>query len=118
LLAAWSSGFLVLALVAVPISGCSKKPSSDNSTQPEAVNLGTVEVTYGSPSRHDLGGGRTCVLTAQPMDRDNCELVAVVEKGGKKVASTRVAPARLNAPLDLSLGMVQIQLTLKIKPQG
>jgi hypothetical protein len=76
-----------------------------------------VELTYGVGSHHDLGGGKDCVITAQPLDRDSIELNSVLEKAGKKIASTRMAPARIGIPLDLSFGDVRVQLIPVIKPQ-
>ncbi len=108
--------FLSLILVAA-LAGCSKNSSSSATAEPKSVNLGAVELNYSSPTRADLGNGATCVLTARPLDAQSFELLADLEKSGKKVASTRVMPARIGTPLDLSFGDTRVQLTPQIKPQ-
>jgi hypothetical protein len=96
-------------------SGCSKSPAPPASAEPKSVNLGTVELGYNTPERRDLGDGAVCVLTAAPMDANSCELVAVLERSGKKVASSRIVPASLDRPLEISFGNVRVGLILHIK---
>jgi hypothetical protein len=50
------------------------------------------------------------------MDQQNFELLAELEKSGEKIASTRVMPARIGVPLQLSFGNVVVQLTPQVKP--
>jgi hypothetical protein len=54
-------------------------------------------------------------LTAAPMDANSCELVAVLEKSGKKVASSRIAPASLDRPMEVSFGDIRVGMILHIK---
>jgi len=105
----------VIVLIGL-FAGCSKNSSSSQSAAPQSFNLGPVELTYDTPSRKDLGNGSSCVLTARSMDQQNCELLADLEKSGKKIASSRVMPAKIGAPLELSFGTVIVQLTPQIKP--
>ncbi len=102
-----------LALAAFLLAGCSR-----HSSQPAAaksVNLGIVELSDGVASRHDLGGGSVCVLTARAMDATTIELIAVLEQSGEKAASSRRAPTILNQPLVISLGGTTVQVTPRMK---
>ena len=101
---------LGLALALSLFVGCSKHKSEQPST-PTTTDLGTVELTYGTPSRHDLGNGFACVLTAQPMNAASFELFAALEKDGKQVATSRVAPAAINQPMSIAFGTVNVTLT-------
>jgi hypothetical protein len=113
-----SSRLLLLGLILIAplLNGCSKGSSSQTPSAPRSVDLGAVELTYDVANRQDLGGGATCVFTARPLDRQSFELLADLEKSGKKVASTRVLPARINSPLEISFGDVRVQFTPQIKP--
>ena len=105
---------VALAAAVSLLAGCSKH-SSQESTTPKAVNLGTVELSSGQPSRHDLGGGAVCVLTATPLGANSLELIATLEKSGRTVATTRRAPAMADSPLDLALGDIHVGLTPHMK---
>lgn len=106
--------FLLLALTASLWVGCSKGGSQDLGT-PKTVALGTVELTYGTPTRQDLGDKVTCVLSAQPLSAGNMELVVALEKAGKQVAITRASPAPIDQPLHLVLRGYTIDLTPHVK---
>jgi hypothetical protein len=101
---------LIVAMGALVLAGCSKKDAATDSATPKSVSLGVVELSDGAPSRQDLGDGAVCVLTATKMDQISFELIAVLERAGKKVASTRVAPAMADKPLELSFGSIRIGL--------
>jgi hypothetical protein len=79
------------------------------------VNLGDVELSYNTPIRRDLGEGVVCEFLAAPLDANSFELSAVLEKSGKKVASTRVIPATPGSPLDLAFGNFRVGIVPKIK---
>ena len=111
--------FLAVAIAASifaisPLSGCSKSAAPQPATL-KSVDLGIVELSPNTPSRHDLGDGAVCVFTATPMDAERFELVAIVERGGKKVAATRVAPAMADQPLEISLANIRIGLVPSMK---
>ena len=111
-----SSLAIALALTAWLVTGCSKSGSGGaNAGTPKSANLGVVELPANSPVQKDLGDGFTCVLTAGPLDATTFELIAVLEKAGKKVSSTRVAPATSDAPLEISFGDVRISMTPHLK---
>jgi hypothetical protein len=107
---------LVVALAAAAslLAGCSKQSAQDSAV-PKSVNLGTVELSPGQPSRHDLGDGIMCVLTAEPLGADRLQLVAVLEKSGQKAGSSRVAPIMADQPLQISLKGFKIDLTPHLK---
>ncbi len=104
--------FLALAVSLLP--GCSRHSPSQPAA-PKAVNLGAVDMSYGTPSRQDLGDGAVCVLTPQTLGPGSIELTAVLERSGKKVASSRSAPVTLDRSLDISFGDVSVALTPHIK---
>ncbi|HSU54119.1 MAG TPA: hypothetical protein VLT36_08690 [Candidatus Dormibacteraeota bacterium] len=104
---------LPLALPAF-LLGCSKNSSQQSGT-PQSVDLGVTELTYEQPSTNDIGRGQVCILTARTMDATSFELLASLQKGKKQIATTRIMPAKIGAPVQLSLGNVQVQLTPKIK---
>ena len=105
---------LGVMLAAGLVAGCSKH-SAQESAAPKMVDLGTVELSSGQPSRHDLGGKVVCVLTAQSLGADSLQLIAVLEKSGQKVSSTRAGPITADRPLELSFGDIHVGLTPHMK---
>jgi hypothetical protein len=103
-----------VALAVSLLAGCSRKPSAD-ATAPKALDLGTLELTSGQPSRHEVGGGEDCVITANALDASTLELVVVLEKNGKRVAFSRANPISPDQPLDTAIGDVQLHFTPHIK---
>ena len=106
---------VALTLAAALLSGCSKNSPPSASATPKSVTLGVVELAYNTPNRQDLGGGTVCVFTALPMDAASFELIAVIEKSGKKVASSRTAPTAIDQPLKISFGTINVELVPHIK---
>lgn len=108
---AWKLLFELL-LTALLLAGC-----SNGATQAPAkpVDLGVVELSLGTSSRHELSGGYVCVLRAEALGPGTVELVALIEKSGKEVASTRVLPATLGRPVELSLGGFQVQVNPQLR---
>jgi hypothetical protein len=98
------------ALAAALWSGCSNQSSPESAT-PKTVSLGTVELSSGQASRHDLGGGTVCVLTARSLGADSLELIAVLEKSGRRLASTRAGPITADHPFNISFGNTHVELT-------
>jgi hypothetical protein len=105
---------LGVALAACVLAGCSKSSSQGSGTA-KSVNVGTVELTSGQPNRQDLGDGMACVFTAQPLGPGTFELVAVLEKSGKTIATTRKAPTQADVPLDLAFGETHVGVTPHLK---
>lgn len=96
------------------LTGCSKHAAQENKA-PRVLTLGTVDLTANEASRHDAGEGETCVIKASPMDAASIELVVSIEKGGKQISSSRVAPAQIGVPVNVSLADVQVQFTPRMK---
>jgi hypothetical protein len=105
---------LGVALAAALWAGCSKH-SSEESAPPQSVDLGTVELSAGQPSRHDLGNGAVCVITATPMGVNSLELIVALEKSGRQVASSRIVPAKADRLYHISVGHVKIEMTPHMK---
>jgi len=101
-------GFLLCFVV-----GCSNSGSS-SSAAPKQVDLGVVNLTYGTPSKHDLGDGRSCVLTASPFQAKDIELIAELKKGDKTITTRRQMPAPLDKPVQFSLNDVEVTVTAHI----
>jgi hypothetical protein len=108
---------LVLISGALLWTGCSKNSASDSAaaSSPRSFNLGTLELASDVANRQDLGNGQVCVVTAHAMGAQNLQLVASLEKEGKKIASTRTGPVPSGAPLEISFGDVRVQFTPQIK---
>jgi hypothetical protein len=109
LMKSWTTFGLVLLLALVV--GCSKQTSSG---EPKVVELGVVELTFGTPSRHELGDGAVCVLTADPMGPGDIELIGTLEKRRGDPEVSRVIPARVNQPTELSFTGFTVTLTPRI----
>jgi hypothetical protein len=105
----------VAAMLAVSLlSGCSKSAPPE-AAPPKSVSLGVVELSYNNPSRQDLGDGAVCVLTATPLDPGHFELIAVLERSGKNVGSTRALPVPPDQPLEISFGSFKVGFVPHIK---
>ncbi len=94
--------FGILVLVASLFLGCSKSSSGGGAVKD--VDLGTVEMSYNTPLKKDLGDKVSVTFTARPMDANSFELLAVMEGPGRKPVNTRTAPAPLNQPMQLAFG--------------
>lgn len=103
------------SILAVPLLSSCSRHSPPESLAPKFVSLGVVELSYNTPSRHDLGDGAVCVLTAAPLDPGSFELSAVLEKSGRKVASSRALPVMTDHPLEISFGDIRVGLVPHIK---
>ena len=112
----YKSFVLAALLTGLLFSGCSKNSAPPPaSSEAKPVNLGTVELSYNTPEKKDLGDGSVCILTAGQLDAANCELVAVRERAGRKMGTSRTAPAPLDKPLEISFGSVRVSLVVHIK---
>jgi hypothetical protein len=104
-----------MALVASLFTGCSKNsPQESASPRPKVTNLGVVEVSDGKPSRHDLGGGRVCIITPTVLTGGIVELAMIIEESGKQLAAPRVSTLADRA-VEVSVGDIGVGLTPHIK---
>ncbi len=99
---------LLLAALSVFV-GCSK--SEAVLSEVKSKDLGVVNLTYGSPSKQDIGNGMVCVLTANSMGARSCELIIRIEKSGKVIDSRRIIPAELDKPAELIFENAQVTFT-------
>jgi hypothetical protein len=107
--------FIASALTLSLLAGCSKNSGVQAPVTPQIANLGAVELTYGTPSRHDLGNGLVCILKARELTPGTCSLVASLEKAGKEVNSCNAGMTALNQPVTVDLGIVKVNMTLQPK---
>lgn len=89
------------------LCGCSHSSSSSG---PKNVDLGTVNLTYDTASKHDIGDGRTFVVTARPLG-NQAELLAEIEKSGKVLETLRVLPAALDQTNEFNFPDLKVTLT-------
>jgi hypothetical protein len=99
-----------LALLALTFVGCSKHSRDATVAGPQVRDLGVVEVSDGVQSRHDLGGGRVCVITPA-IQKDGSVLLSMsIEESGKVLAKPR-AQTRSGVPFQVSIGDIGIGMT-------
>jgi hypothetical protein len=106
-----------MALVASLFTGCSKhSPQQESATaHPKFTDLGIVEVSDGVKTRHDLGGGRVCII-APAVQKDGSVLLALsIEESGRVLATPR-AGTMSDRPIEVSVGDIGVKLTPHIKP--
>jgi hypothetical protein len=107
--------FMALAVLALTFAGCSKSTPDANVAHPKVQDLGVVEVSDGIQSRHDLGGGRVCLITPA-LQRDGSVLLSIrVEESGKVLAMPRIQTKPDQAVM-FADGDMGISLTPHIKP--
>src|ERR1035438_9782656 len=108
------TSLIALTSLALAFAGCSKHSPDAAVAHPKVQDLGVVEVSDGIQTRHDLGGGRVCIITPA-IQKDGSVLLSMsVEESGKVLASPR-AQTRSDMPLQISVGDIGIGLTPHIK---
>ncbi|MDR3456976.1 MAG: hypothetical protein P4N60_05985 [Verrucomicrobiae bacterium] len=104
------------ALLVSLFTGCSRHASATAAARVTA--LGTVEVLDGVSSRHDMGGGRVCVILPSVMKDGTVKLSMTIEEAGpssttqKSVLNVITLPDRA---VEVKSGGVGISLTPHIK---
>jgi len=77
--------------------------------------LGVVEVSDGIQSRHDLGGGRICLVTPT-VQKDGSLLLALrIEAAGKLLSEPKVI-TKPDRAFEVSVGDVGVGFTPHLKP--
>src|ERR1035438_10324082 len=104
------TSLIALALLALAFAGCSKHSSAAAVAHPKVYDLGVVEVSDGIQSRHDLGGGRVCIITPAIQKDGSVFLSMSVEESGKVLASPR-AQTKSDVPVVISIGDIRFGLT-------
>lgn len=105
--------FVLFAAVCT-LLGCSEKPEVSLS-QIKSKDLGVVNLSYGSPSKQDIGSGFICVLTPNPMNATSCEILIKIEKSGKVINSQRIIPAELDKRALITFENAEITFTPHIQ---
>jgi hypothetical protein len=102
------------ALLVVVVIGCSKQGTSSDT--PKSVDFGVVNLTYDTPSKHEVDPNLSCVITAASLhSTTQCELIASLEKSGKVLETRRMVPALLDQPARFALGDVEVTFTPHIQ---
>ena len=110
----YRTSLIALAFLALAFASCSKHSSATAVAYPKDHDLGVVEVSDGIQSRHDLGGGRVCIITPA-IQKDGSVLLSMsVEESGKVLASPK-AQTRPDVPVAISIGDISFGLTPHIK---
>jgi hypothetical protein len=110
------TSLFTLALAVSLFTGCSKhSPQESAAPRPKVTNLGVVEFSNGKPSRHDLGGGRVCIITPTVQKDGSVLLAMTVEESGKKLAASRIETLPDRA-VEISFGDISLGFTPQIKP--
>ena len=108
------TSLIALALLALAFAGCSKHSSAAAVAHPKVYDLGVVEVSDGIQSRHDLGGGRVCIITPA-IQKDGSVLLSMrIEESGKLLQRMR-AQTRSDIPFQMSVGDLSIGMNPHIK---
>ena len=107
------TSLIALTLLVLAFAGCSKH-SPDAAARSKVYDLGVVEVSDGIQSRHDLGGGRVCIITPA-IQKDGSVLLSMrVEESGKLLQLMR-AQTRSDMPFQMSVGDLSIGMKPHIK---
>src|ERR1019366_9672563 len=83
------TSLIPLTLLALTFAGCSKHSPDAAAAHPKVQDLGVVEVSDGIQTRHDLGGGRVCIITPTVQKDGSVLLSMSIEEAGKVLASPR-----------------------------
>lgn len=103
----YRTSLIALALLALAFAGCSKHSPDASVAVPKVYDLGVVEVSDGIQSRHDLGGGRVCIISPA-IQKDGSVLLSMrVEESGKLLQLMR-AQTRSGIPFQMSVGDLSI----------
>jgi hypothetical protein len=105
------ASLIALTLLALTFAGCSKHSPAAAATGPKVYDLGVVEVSDGIQSRHDLGGGRVCIITPA-IQKDGSVLLSMrIEESGKLLKLMRAQTGN-----DLAFQMTAGDLSIGMKP--
>jgi hypothetical protein len=104
-----------LAALALTLAGCSTPPPDTvTGAKPGVLDLGVIEVSDGVQSRHDLGGGRICVITPDVQEDGEMVLSMSVEEAGKVLVRPRVQ-TRSGVPFQFFVGDVTVHMRPVVK---
>jgi hypothetical protein len=108
---------IITALLVSLFTGCSKH--SPTAASPKVTDLGVVEVSDGTPIRHDLDGGKVCVIIPTVITNGSARQVmlamTIEQPDSTKLACPKVV-AFAGQPVEVRVGDIDIRLTIGIKP--
>ena len=108
------TALIAVALLAFTFASCSKHSPDATVAGPKVQDLGVVEVSDGVQTRHDLGGGRVCIITPT-IQKDGSILLSMrVEESGKLLQQMR-AQTKPDVPFRISVGDINIGMNPRIK---
>jgi hypothetical protein len=122
------TSLIIAALLISVFAGCSKHPPA--AVAPKITDLGVVEIASGTPIRHDLGGGKTCVIsptvtvaTNKAVQGGRVTLIkmrmTIEQPDSSGIVQTQACPwvqAIAGEAAEWQVGDLDIRLTTKLKP--
>jgi len=109
---------IAVALLISSLAGCSRK-----ATALKVADLGVVEISSGTPIRHDLGGGKVCVIMPTVITNRSARFVKmtmVIEQTDPSgIVQTQACPSAgtiAGESVEWRVGDINIRLKTKIKP--
>lgn len=113
-------GALLILLCAMFLSSsCSQKKSQPKTAEPNFIDLGALELSNKQQSRHELGGGKTAVITPTTLSNGKLLVQMFIETSdtsGRRIpvgmSSAFVQP---NHPVKLSVRDVHIKFIPRLK---
>jgi PBP1b-binding outer membrane lipoprotein LpoB len=107
---------ITAALLASLLTGCSKHSPAAN---PKVTDLGVVEFSDRTPIRHDLDGGKVCVITPTMITNGSTRQVmlatTIEQPDSTKLACPKIV-AFAGSPVEIRVGDIDIHLTIGVKP--
>lgn len=103
-----------LLALALALAGCSKPPQNATSVSTKFLDLGVVEISDGVQSRHDIGGGKVCIVTPSIQKDSTIILSMSIEESGKVLLKPRVQTGS-GVPFQIAIGDLGIGMTPVIK---
>ena len=108
------TSLIALTLLTLAFAGCSKHSPDAAAALPKITDLGVVEVSDGILTRHDLGGGRVCIITPNVQKDGSVLLSMSIEEAGKVLLSPKVL-TKSDQHAQITIGDIGIGVTPHIK---
>lgn len=98
-----------LAVLLAFVAGCS---NSSAPTAPKKLDLGVVNLTYDTPSKHEAGNGYSVDILARSLNsKTQCELIVEFKKNGKVIDTQRHLPGPLDQPAQFGVENFDVTFT-------
>jgi hypothetical protein len=125
-----STPLIIAALIVSLFTGCSKQSPPAEPVTPAArpapaapsnliaAQLGVVEVSDGMPSRHDIGGGRVCIIKPTILKDGSVRMAisfAETNASGDKYVSSLQVETLPDEAVSMANGVISVSLTPHIK---